>query len=172
MTAAELALMKNVKGVLVDEEWFQVYDNLFEFDETRVGSGLYWNYWLHCWKTISYSPFANAIVFADSSAEISLPASINVKITGKDVSEAGTIFTLDVMDDTATLAPNSLNFVQSEALTTEGIAVQKYGAIVIPSTKSESEITLVADLDGTTYTGSTTITGASAVGDTVVLNKA
>ena len=171
VTPEELALMKNVKGVLLDEEWFQVYDNLFEFNETPVGSGLYWNYWLHCWKTVSYSPFANAIVFVDSGATIAKPSSITVEITGKDVSEVGTIFTLNVQDNTATLAPNSVNFVQTEALTTEGIAVQKYGAIVIPSTKSTSEITLVADLEGTTYTGATPITGASAVGDTVVLNK-
>lgn len=171
VTADELALMKAVKGVLVDEEWFQVYDNLLEFDETHVGSGLYWNYWLHVWKTISYSPFANAIVFVDSGDKIAKPAAINVKITGKDTSEVGTIFTLNVMDDTATLAPNSVNFVQTKALTTEGIAVQKYGAIVIPSTKSTSEIKLVADLDGTTYKGTTNITSASNVGDTVELNK-
>lgn len=171
VTADELALMQNVKGVLLDEEWFQVYDNLFEFDETRVGSGLYWNYWLHCWKTISYSPFANAIVFVDSGAAISLPDTITVEITGKDISEVGTIFTLNVKEDTATLAPNSVNFVQTKALATEGIAVQKYGAIVIPSAKSATEITLVADLDGTTYTGATKITGASAVGATVVLDK-
>lgn len=171
VTADELALMKDVKAVLLDEEWFQVYDNLFEFNETPVGSGLYWNYWLHCWKTVSYSPFANAIAFVNSTASIAKPATITVEITGKDISEVGTIFTLNVQDDTATLAPNTLNFVQTEALTTDGIAVQKYGAVIIPSTKSASEITLVADLDGTTYTGATAITGASAVGDTVVLNK-
>jgi hypothetical protein len=170
VTTDELNLMKNVKGVLVDEEWFQIYDNLFEFDETRVGSGLYWNYWLHVWKTISYSPFANAIVFVDS-ATIDKPATITVEITGKDVSEVGTIFTLNVKDNESTLAPNSVNFVQTNALTTEGIAVQKYGAIVIPSTKSASKIILVADLDGITYTAATEITADSAVGDTVALNK-
>lgn len=171
VTPDELALMKDVKAVLLDEEWFQVYDNLFEFNETPVGSGLYWNYWLHCWKTVSYSPFANAIAFVNSTASIAKPSTITVEITGKDISEVGTIFTLNVQDDTATLAPNTLNFVQTEALTTNGIAVQKYGAVIIPSTKSASEITLVADLDGTAYTGATAITGASAVGDTVVLNK-
>lgn len=170
VTTEELALMKNVKGVLLDEEWFQVYDNLFEFDETRVGSGLYWNYWLHVWKTISYSPFANAIVFVDNSAEIEKPTQITAEITGKYTSEVGTIFTLDVKGGKASLAPNSVNFVQTEALTKEGIAVQKYGAIVIPSTKSTTPITLVADLDGTTYTGES-ITSDSGVGDTVVLNK-
>lgn len=171
VTAEELALMKNVKGVLLDEEWFQVYDNLFEFNETPVGSGLYWNYWLHVWKTVSYSPFANAIAFVDSDATIDKPKTITVEVTKKDISEVGTIFTLDVKNDTATLAPNTLNFVQTKALTKAGIAIQKYGAIVIPSTQATTEITLVADLDGTTYTGATAITSASAVGDTVELNK-
>lgn len=171
VTAEELALMKNVKGVLLDEEWFQVYDNLFEFNETPVGSGLYWNYWLHVWKTVSYSPFANAIAFVDSGTTIDKPKTITVEVTGKDISEVGTIFTLNVKNDTATLAPNTLNFVQTDALTTAGIAIQKYGAIVIPSTQATTQITLVADLDGTTYTGDTTITSASAVGDTVNLNK-
>lgn len=171
VTADELAVMQNVKGVLLDEEWFQVYDNLLEFDDTRVGSGLYWNYWLHVWKTISYSPFANAIVFVDKDATIVKPPTITAEITGKDITEVGTIFTLNVKGDTPTLVPNSVNFVQSEALTKAGIAVQKYGAIVIPSTQVATEITLIADLDGTTYTGDTNITGASAVGDTVTLNK-
>lgn len=171
VTTDELTLMKKVKGVLVDEEWFQVYDNLFEFDETRVGSGLYWNYWLHVWKTISYSPFANAIVFVDRDAAIDKPDTIKVEITGKDVSKVGTILTLNVQEDTATLAPNSVHFVQTNALTTAGIAVQKYGAIVIPSTNSETNITLVADLDGTTYTSDTFDTATSAVGDIVTLNR-
>lgn len=171
VTTDELALMENVKGVLIDEDWFQVYDNLFEFDETRVGSGLYWNYWLHVWKTISYSPFANAIVFVDKGSIITKPETINVKITGKDESEVGTIFTLNVEDNIATLAPNSVNFVQTETLTKAGIAVQKYGAIVIPSTNSDTSITLVADLDGTTYTSDPFNPVDSAVGDTVAFNK-
>ena len=76
-----------------------------------------------------------------------------------------------MQDDTPTLAPNTLNFVQTEVLTKAGIAVQKYGAIVIPSTQTETEITLVADLDGITYKGATNITGESLVGATIVLNK-
>lgn len=172
VTQDELNLMKNVKAILVDEAWFQVYDNLFEFAETQVGSGLYWNYWLHVWKTISYSPFANAIVFVDTDTAIGEPDAITVEVTGKDISEVGTIFTLNVKNDTATLKPDTLNFVQTEVLTKAGIAVQKYGAIVIPTTQYETNITLVADLDGTTYTaGDTDITAASAVGTKVVLRK-
>lgn len=64
VTDAELALMAGVRAVLIDPEWFQVYDNLNTMTEQQVASGLYWNYFYHVWKTISWSPFSNAIVFA------------------------------------------------------------------------------------------------------------
>lgn len=171
VTKEELALMKGVKAVLLDEKWFQVYDNLFEFDETKVGSGLYWNYWLHVWKTISYSPFANAIVFVDNKATTGVPNSITVKITGKDVSDVATVLTLGVQDDNASLQSRAVTFEQTEIMTTDSIAVQKYGALIIPSTATKKEITLVADIEGSRYTGASTITGANNVGDTVILNK-
>lgn len=171
VTSEELALMQGVKAVLVDENWFQVYDNLFEFDETKVGSGLYWNYWLHVWKTISYSPFANAIVFVDNKATTGIPNALTVEITGKEISEVATVFTLGVQDDTASLQSTAVTFEQTETLTTDSIAVQKYGALIIPSTATEKEVTLVADIEGTKYTATSTITSASNVGDTVTLNK-
>lgn len=171
VTPEELALMKDVKAVLVDEEWFQIYDNLMEFDETKVGSGLYWNYWLHIWKTISYSPFANAIVFVNNTATITLPASLTVEITGKETSETATILTLEVDTETASLQPNSAIFEQTEILTTNGIAVQKYGALIIPADKVSTDITVVATVEGSTYTGGTTINASSNVGDTITLTK-
>lgn len=171
VTKEELALMKGVKAVLLDEKWFQVYDNLFEFDETKVGSGLYWNYWLHVWKTISYSPFANAIVFVDNKATTGVPNSITVEITGKDVSDVATVFTLGVKDNTASLQSTAVTFEQTGIMTKDSIAVQKYGALIIPSTAKEKEITLVADIEGNKYTSASTITAGNNAGDTVILNK-
>ena len=66
VTAKELEKMAKVKAMIIDEEWFQVYDNLTKFTETYLGSGLFWNYWLHNWKTISWSPFANAVAIVES----------------------------------------------------------------------------------------------------------
>lgn len=69
-TADELALLANVKAVLVDIDWFMIYDNLLEFTEQYNGEGLYWNYWYHTWKTFSVSPFVNAVVFADGESGV------------------------------------------------------------------------------------------------------
>lgn len=62
VTADELSAMEGVKAIIVDEEWFQVYDNLARMTEKYAASGLYWNYFYNNWKTVSWSPFANAVV--------------------------------------------------------------------------------------------------------------
>ena len=170
VTAAELALMADVKAVILDENWFQVYDNLNKMTENYVGAGLYWNYWYHTWKTISVSPFANAAVFALSSATTTLPASVTVTVTDKSVSEIATTLTLTAADGD-TLQPSNLKFVQTNALTADGIAVHPFGAVMIPYGEEETEITLKATINGVGYTAATAITAASDVGDTVTLAK-
>jgi len=170
ITSAELALMGDVKAVILDENFFQVYDNLNKMTENYIGSGLYWNYWYHTWKTVSVSPFANAIVFALSSATTTLPASVNITITDKSVSEIATTLSF-VANDSDTLSPSNLKFVQTDALVDDGIAVHPFGAVMIPYDKLEEEITLNATINGQLYIASSTITGASEVGDTVTLAK-
>lgn len=172
VTPAELALMKNVKAVLVDEDWFQVYDNENKFTEQYVASGMYWNYFYHTWKTVSYSPFANAIVFVSDNAAIALPAKITAEIVSKSTSEEATVFTLEAKANGATLAPDTAQFVQTEALTTAGIAVHPYGGIIIPASQAATEIVLEVTLNGATYTNAATkITAASDVGNSVDLTK-
>ena len=171
ITTAELNLMKDVKAVLLDENWFQVYDNNNKFTEKYVASGMYWNYFYHTWKTVSYSPFANAVVFVQSTATTTLPATLTVEIISKDNSEEATVFALSADTDEASLEPNSVHFVQDESNTTNGIAIQKYGAVIIPASKSTTEITLVAEVNGQTYKGTTPISSANNVGETVTMNK-
>lgn len=170
ITADELALMGDVKAVLVDEEWFQFYDNLLQFTEKFVASGIYWNYFLNVWKTISTSPFSNAIVFVDSNASAALPANYTATVTGKDSSDMGTILTIEVSDPTA-VAGGNMNFVQTEEATENAIAVHKFGAIIIPEQSATKEFSVVVDVNGTTYTSSAKITSAVEVGDTITLAK-
>lgn len=171
VTSDELALLANVKAVILDENWFQVYDNNNKFTEKYVASGLYWNYFYHTWKTVSNSPFANAVVFATSTADVALPATVTVHVDAKDESDVATVFTISADFEEAGLNPQNVNFVQTEALTTDGIAVQKYGGLIIPASKVGTDITLVAEINGTTYTADTTINGSTAVDATVTLNK-
>lgn len=65
-TQAELDLLNSLPCVLVDEQWFMIFDNYYNMTEKYNGEGLYWNYWYHVWKTFSVSPFNNAILFSSS----------------------------------------------------------------------------------------------------------
>ncbi len=171
VTTDELALLANVKAVILDDNWFQVYDNNNKFTEKYVASGLYWNYFYHTWKTVSNSPFANAVVFVTSAADVALPATVTVHVDSKDESDVATVFTISADFEEAGLEPQNVNFVQTEALTTAGIAVQKYGGLIIPTSQVGTDIKLVAEINGTTYTATTNINGSTAVDTTVTLNK-
>lgn len=172
VTADELALLADVKAVILDENWFQVYDNKSKFTEKYVASGMYWNYFYHVWKTVSNSPFANAVVFVTSTATITPLAEITVEISDKSVSEDAVTLTLQGKADGATLEPNNVSFIQTEALTTAGIAVHPFGALMIPASKVATEIVLECEINGVKYTNTETkVTSTSNVGDTVKLTK-
>jgi hypothetical protein len=170
ITSAELTLLNNVKAVLVDENWFQVYDNNNKFTEQYVASGLYWNYFYHVWKTVSSSPFANAIVFVAKTADIELPASLTCECINKDISDEAIVLAFNADTDEPKLNPNSVHFVQTQALTSKGIAVQKYGVVIIPKKALEEEITIVAEIEGTEYTVKKTPSGIN-VGDTLTFTS-
>lgn len=171
ITSEELALLNNVKAVLVDENWFQVYDNNNKFTEQYVASGLYWNYFYHVWKTVSSSPFANAIVFVSKTADIALPPSLTCKCINKDISDEAIVLAFNADTDEASLKPNSVHFVQTNALTNSGIAVQKYGVVIIPKSAFEEDISIVAEIEGTEYTSAATKISDINVSKTLTLNK-
>ena len=170
ITDAELALMANVKAVLVDREWFQFYDNLIQFTEAYVASGIYWNYFLNVWKTISSSPFSNAIVFVDTQAgagSTSLPSQYTATVTAKDVSDIATILTVEIADQN-TLAGGNINFVQTDEATQEAVAVHKYGAYMFPYGNNNS-VPVEVVIDGVTYETVNKISASTSLGATFTL---
>lgn len=170
VTAAELTLMSKVKAILVDGEWFQIYDNQAKFTEKYVASGEYWNYFYNVWKTVSSSPFSNAIVFVANDATITPPATFTVDIASISTSDESTVVTLAVDDTNPALANSEARFVQTSAATTNGIAVHRYGAIMFPAGKTTLAVQM--NVNGTIYNGATTLNLATAkVGDTITMNK-
>lgn len=129
VTAEELARMQDVKAVILDSEWFQVYDNLQQMTETQVASGLYWNYFLNVWKTVSYSPFSNAVVFV---GEYEAPEHITLTVDTVSTDDDGhKVITFSSQYD-------NLVFEQGQLNTQNGIAMHKYGAVVAPSTADDT----------------------------------
>ena len=169
VTDEELALMSDVIGVLVDREWFQVYDNNAKFTEKYVASGMYWNYFYNIWKTVSVSPFSNAIVFVKNTADTAAPETLTFTVASKDVNDDKAVFTLEEDAGDPSVAHSVVNFVQTRAATTAGIAIHKYGAVIMPATGGT--VTLEATLDGVTYTAAAALTSATAVGTDITFNK-
>lgn len=172
VTAAELALMQSVKAVVLDEEWFQIYDNLNKFTEKYIASGLRWNYFYHTWKTVSFSPFANAVLFVLNTASITNPASVAYTVEAVDEADFAKVITL-IPADADTLGDRNMVFVQTQALTTLGVAVQPYGAIFVPSAVLEggsTSVSVQAKLGADTYSATVDL-ATVAVGDTVTLAK-
>lgn len=187
VTAAELALLADVKAVLIDENWFQVYDFENVMTSTPVASGLYWNYFYHTQKSFSHSPFSNAIVFVANTATTSAPATVTYKVAGVVKSDISTVINLEQVE-ADTLANTNMVFTQDSTNTAAGVAVHPYGSFIVPLTMSgtpaaEVDVTVTpkAQINGVTYTGTTfhTTSGgegggaytAVKVGDTITMTK-
>lgn len=162
VTDAELTLMSKVKALIIDEDWFQVYDNLALFAEKYIASGLRWNYFYHTWKTISSSPFANAIVFVDNTATITNPDNLHFVVESIDNNGVAVVVALKGTDDD-TLQNLNAKFIQTETLTGYGYAVQPYGAIMLPVPIAHPSITIEAECNGDTYSGTLNMGGTAGV---------
>ena len=168
VTSEELTAMQNVKAVLVDENYFQVYDNLSRMTEQYCASGLYWNYFYNTWKTVAVSPFSNIVTFVVDGDNIAQPT-VTVEVSGKDIAEEATVFTLEVQDDNVSLANGAYQFVQTQDAVTNGIAIHKYGAVIFPAGKTKTTLEMI--YGGYKYTTETALTTSSNVGDKIVFNK-
>lgn len=75
-----------IEAILVDKNWYQVYDYLRTFKTAYNGEGLYWNYFYHVWTVYSLSPFSNAVAFGSTTATVTnltvTPATATVKAGG------------------------------------------------------------------------------------------
>lgn len=57
-----------VRAALIDEAFFQIYDDLFLIKSFDNGVSVYENYWLHVWQTMAYSILVNAVLFDTAEA--------------------------------------------------------------------------------------------------------
>lgn len=55
--------LANCYAMLVDKDFFMVYDTLHTVEEQRNAQGLFTNHFLHVWQILSLSQFKNAVKF-------------------------------------------------------------------------------------------------------------
>ena len=152
LTSAELQAVNEVPAILVDEKWFMIFDNLYNFTEQYNGQGMYWNYWYHVWKTFSISPFANAVVFVPGVPSIT---SVTVSPATATVS-AGQSVLLSATVVTENFASKAV--VWSIEPETDGVTIDPLGMLTIgANVESGTEITVTATsrFDNTKYASAT-----------------
>nr|DAT06755.1 MAG TPA: Head protein [Caudoviricetes sp.] len=110
ISSGELEALDAIPAVLVDRNWFMIFDNFYNFTEQYNGEGLYWNYWYHVWKTFSVSPFANNALFIPGTPGVTSvtvsPGSATVA-TGQSVQLSANVVTTNFAPKSVTWAVNS-----------------------------------------------------------------
>lgn len=141
----------NVVGVLVDEDFFQIYDQWEGFTENYNGQGLYWNYFYHVRKIFSTSPFANAVVFTTSANTLT---GVTVAPTSPTVSHGDTqVFTATVAG--TGIIPQGVTWSVNSDLS----YITNGGKLYVHPDETESSLTVTATSTvDSTKSGTATVT--------------
>nr|DAK91513.1 MAG TPA: Head protein [Caudoviricetes sp.] len=146
-----LTALNAIPAVLVDKNFFMIFDNMYEFTENYNGQGLYWNYFYHTWKTFSMSPFANALVFVPAVPTVTSVTVSPTAITCKK----GQSVQLSVSVETENYAPKTVNWKSD----TDGVTVDINGHVTVATsvTAKTAKITATSTYDAT-KSGECTVT--------------
>ena len=115
---------EEILGVICDESWLQIYDNIFRFDEFYNARTMTWNEYLHAWGTYAICPFANAVVLATASPKPATAISVSNASVVVDGTASLTV-TLTPADSTSELTYSSSDedvFTVSSARVVTGVS--------------------------------------------------
>lgn len=150
LTAAEKTALKAIPAVLIDKDYFMIFDNLYKFTEDYNGEGLYWQYWYHTWKTFSSSPFANAVIFVPGT-----PAITGITLSPETATvNKGNMLQLNATVETTGFAPKSVVWTVNSELST----ISQNGLLTVGVNETAASLTVTA-----TSTFDETITGTATV---------
>lgn len=151
--SGDLTALNNIPAMLVDKNFFMIFDNLAKFTEIYNSEGLYWNYSFHTWKTFGVSPFANAVIFNPVAAAVT---NVTVSPASLTVAKGQTAqFTANV---TATgFAPQSVTWSVNGAA--DGTTISPSGLLTVDPAETQTPLTVTATSTYTpTKSGTATVT--------------
>lgn len=132
----ELTALNAIPAVIVDKDWFMVFDMLTQFTEQYNGQGLYWNYFYHVWKTFSVSPFANSVLFVPGTPSVT---SVTVSPTTASVPKGGSV-SLSAVVATEYFAPQTVVWTSSA----EDVKVSAAGVVTVDADATSTTATITA----------------------------
>lgn len=154
LSQAELSALDAIPAVMVDRDWFMIFDNFYNFTENYNGQGLYWNYFYHTWKTFSVSPFANNTVYVAGAPTVTsvtvTPATATV-LKGQSLHLTANVVTTN-------FAPKSVTWTMT-GNTSQDTHIDIYGNLFVAEDETGTTITVTATSTfDNTKTGTSTIT--------------
>lgn len=132
----ELTALNAIPAVIVDKDWFMVFDMLTQFTEQYNGQGLYWNYFYHVWKAFSVSPFANSVLFVPGTPSVT---SVTVSPTTASVPKGGSV-SLSAVVVTEYFAPQTVVWTSSA----EDVKVSAAGVVTVDVDAKSTTATITA----------------------------
>lgn len=132
----ELAALNAIPAVIVDKDWFMVFDMLTQFTEQYNGQGLYWNYFYHVWKTFSVSPFANSVLFVPGTPSVT---SVTVSPTTATVQKGGSV-SLSAVVATEYFAPQTVVWTSSA----DDVKISAAGVVTVDADAKSTSATITA----------------------------
>ena len=143
-----------IEAILVDKNWYQVYDYLRTFKTAYNGEGLYWNYFYHVWMVYSLSPFANAVAFGTATPTVT---ALTVTPETATVKAGGTVQITTTV--TGTGDPTSKCSFALTGNTDPETVVNSMGKVILGSKETGPTITVTAtSVQDTSKTDTCTIT--------------
>ena len=129
-------------AILIDKDWFMVYDTKFEMTEQYNARHLYWNYFLHHWQVMSSSDYAPAIRFT-TGAVSPIVESVEILPTTATVKKGETEqFTANVV--TKYGASKDVSYeVKGTSEVDSGTTITKNGLLTISQNETNTKLTVI-----------------------------
>ena len=136
LTSEEKAALAQIPAIIVDRDYFMIFDNLYKFTEDYNGEGLYWQYWYHAWKTFSTSPFANAVIFVPGTPSIT---KVTVSPSTATVNK-GNMLQLNAVVTAESFAPKSVVW----SVNSESSTISQTGLLTVNTKETLRSLTVTA----------------------------
>lgn len=150
----------NLVAILIDRDFFMVYDQLLEITNQYNGMGMWTNYWLQIQQVMSASLFANAVAFKYETDDDKIPdiSSVVISPVNKEATAGDSVDYTVVVKKVDEMVDGSWTITTSDTTLT----VDK-NVVTIPADHAGGQVTVTAtanhkETDGSQQKGIATLT--------------
>lgn len=147
-----------IVGVICDESWLQIYDNIFRFDEFYNARVMAWNEYLHAWGTYAICPFANAVVLATKEPTPATAVAFGTATVELNLNDSPAYETLEITV-TPTDSTDNIEFTSNKPEVFTVTKVDNTHVTLTPMSEGSGTVTATAS-SGQKGTATVTVTKA------------